>query len=327
MGNKNQPILSLRILVRKVCGLGDMILTIPWLFALREVHPGCSLHLLCHAEQGELMRRLGIVDEVFPDEGSGWHQLFSDSQGKHPLKLRPDPCQYAHVYLFSAHEDSALACALRKTIRGNVTILPARPGASETLHASTLPFRAMGMVLEERFFQGLEQNRPESREKRFFVHPGSGSNLKNWAPENFVALMEKISRLAPWASWTVLEGPSDREAVGSLCRLWKGRLEVSKPGALSFLASNLKEASLFLGNDSGVTHLAAFLGIPTLALFGPSDPRIWSPLGRRVNVASHQEDCQPCHLFGRKEECKGPCRRFPTLQEAWEALLYLGPFN
>ncbi len=205
--------------------------------------------------------------------------------------------------------------------------MPARPSVSETLHASFLPFRAMEMVLEEGFFQGLEQNRPKSKEKRFFVHPGSGSNLKNWPPENFAALMEKISKFAPWASWTVLEGPSDLEAVGSLCRLWKGRLEILKPSSLFLLASNLKEASLFLGNDSGVTHLAAFLGVPTLALFGPSDPRIWFPIGRRVSVAFHGEACEPCHLFGRKEECKGPCRRFPTLQEAWEALLSLGPFK
>jgi ADP-heptose:LPS heptosyltransferase len=50
------------------------------------------------------------------------------------------------------------------------------------------------------------------------------------------------------------------------------------------LASLLRRCSAYLGNDSGVTHLAALVGVPTVALFGPSDPALWSPLGSRVTV-------------------------------------------
>lgn len=303
-----------------------MILTVPWLLALREAHPGSSLHLLCHAGQGELLRCLGIVDEFFPDEGSGWHGFFSDTPGELSLKLRPDPCEYQTVYIFLSESGRGLALALRKRIEATVIELPARPSPFEALHASHLPFRATGMLLEERFFRGLPQEQRKSKEARFFVHPGSGSGLKNWPPENFAGLMKKASESLPLAEWTVLEGPSDQETVAALCRLWKGHLQVFRPGSLCRLASILKEGYLFVGNDSGVTHLAAFLGIPTLALFGPSDPKIWSPLGRQVRVRFHQDTCPPCHLSGRRKECGGPCRRFPSVGEAWEALLCLAPF-
>lgn len=318
---------SSQVLVRIICGLGDMILTIPWLWALKELHPGSPLHLLSHADQGELLKCLGIADEAFPEEGSGWHQLFSDAQGEFPFRLRPDPGRYEHLYLFLSESGIPLASSLRKRIQGQIRILPAKPSASQALHAAFLPFRASGISLEDRFFEGLEQKPHPVKKLSFFVHPGSGSSLKNWPPENFAALMERLSSFVPRAEWTVLEGPSDKEAVEALFRFWKGSFQISRPQSLRALASSLEQGSLFLGNDSGVTHLAAFLGIPTLALFGPSDPKIWSPLGRRVRVAFQQAACEPCHLLGPGVKCQGPCRRFPSVDEAWEALLSLGPFG
>jgi ADP-heptose:LPS heptosyltransferase len=60
----------------------------------------------------------------------------------------------------------------------------------------------------------------------------------------------------------------------------------------------LKESRLFLGNDSGATHLAAALGVPTLAVFGPSDPWLWRPLGPRVRVVTSRRLCAPCTAGG-----------------------------
>lgn len=316
-----------QILVRRVCALGDMILTIPWLLALRRVHPGSSLHLLCHGEQGELLRSLGVVHESFPEEGSGWHRLFSGPGRGFPSGLRPDPCEYNHVYLFSQEPGSPLVSILSEKIPTRLTILPARPSPSEQAHASFLPFSAMGLEPEQGLFRGFQQRGLGPEPGKFLVHPGSGSAIKNWPVENFLALMEKISGSFPLASWVVLEGPSDQEAVQALCRLWKRPLEVCRPESLSLLASCLRGGSFFLGNDSGVTHLAAFLGIPTLALFGPSNPLVWAPLGRHVRVALSGNECQPCHLSQHQLSCQGPCKRFPTVQQAWEAFCCLGPFT
>jgi heptosyltransferase III len=107
------------------------------------------------------------------------------------------------------------------------------------------------------------------------VHPGSGSTTKNWPRDRFA---EAARGLAPHARWLLVLGPAEEGDPGS-------------PGALAArgwrlrdLAALLSRAGLFLGNDSGVTHLAAAAGAPTLALHGPTDPALWAPVGPVVGT-------------------------------------------
>jgi hypothetical protein len=86
------------------------------------------------------------------------------------------------------------------------------------------------------------------------VHSGSGSPRKNW--RGFPELLSRLSE-----SRAIPQNLSLLELLGEISR-----------------------ARLFIGNDSGLTHLAAYIGCPTIALFGPTDPRIWGPIGRRVRV-------------------------------------------
>jgi ADP-heptose:LPS heptosyltransferase len=74
---------------------------------------------------------------------------------------------------------------------------------------------------------------------------------------------------------------------------------------LRLLAAVLSKCGAYVGNDSGVTHLAAATGIPTLAIFGPTDPAVWAPLGRNVKVVSSIAECSPC-ARERMRECDNP---------------------
>jgi heptosyltransferase-2 len=111
------------------------------------------------------------------------------------------------------------------------------------------------------------------------IHPGSGSPRKNWPAERFAAVLDS---LAPQRSWLLVEGPADAAAVAPLAR---------RPGAVlarglgvRTLGAILARAGLFIGHDSGVSHVAAAWCAPTLALFGPTDPAVWAPVGPRVRV-------------------------------------------
>jgi ADP-heptose:LPS heptosyltransferase len=86
------------------------------------------------------------------------------------------------------------------------------------------------------------------------IHPGSGSAKKNWP------FFDELMRRLP-----------------GCCML---------PQNLSLLelSQYVRKARAFIGNDSGITHLAAYLGCPTIALFGPTDPRTWGPIGRRSRI-------------------------------------------
>ena len=113
------------------------------------------------------------------------------------------------------------------------------------------------------------------------VHPGSGGRRKCWPAERFAEVAAGLGRPV-----VLLEGPADAEA----CRAFRDRaaspLRVARAGGLSVpqAAALVAGCGLFLGNDSGMSHLAAALGVPTVAVFGPTDPAVWSPRGPVVRV-------------------------------------------
>lgn len=110
------------------------------------------------------------------------------------------------------------------------------------------------------------------------LHPGSGSPGKKWPAERFGALAATLSAERPYA---LIEGPADREAVESV-RARAPQCLVLPGLPLRTLGAVLACAGFYVGNDSGVSHLAAAYGAPCLALFGPTDPAVWSPVGPRV---------------------------------------------
>ena len=117
------------------------------------------------------------------------------------------------------------------------------------------------------------------------VAPGSGHPRKNWPLAHYY----EVSRALGWeyglqTVW--LAGPAEEEMLPYLGALAKAQGQVllaNRP--LARLARVLSRCRLYLGNDSGLTHLAAAVGEPeVLALFGPTDPRVWAPLGPRVRT-------------------------------------------
>lgn len=108
------------------------------------------------------------------------------------------------------------------------------------------------------------------------LHPGSGGTAKRWPVEGFAALAR---RLGDRAGVVVAGGEADEPLVQVLVEAAPGAVALP-PGPLDRFAALVAGAAAYVGNDSGPTHLAALLGVPTVALFGPSDPRLWRPWGR-----------------------------------------------
>jgi len=128
------------------------------------------------------------------------------------------------------------------------------------------------------------------------IHPGSGSPLKNWPIDSFANLIFQLIKGNKWKPF-LIEGPADGEIIFRIRDLMgKETPEAIKCPDLLLLSSFLLSSQLYLGNDSGVTHLAAALGCPTIALFGPSHPEIWAPRGDSVRVLWKELPCSPCHL-------------------------------
>lgn len=128
-----------------------------------------------------------------------------------------------------------------------------------------------------------EWGKPLSRHLIFAV--GSGSLTKNWPLYNFINLVE-IARANGFEKFTAIIGPAEMErdpgAAGSLAEI-SGVCALVAP-SIHDLASAIAGANVFVGADSGVTHLAALIEAPTIALFGPTNPIVWRPVGDRVTV-------------------------------------------
>ena len=123
------------------------------------------------------------------------------------------------------------------------------------------------------------------------IAPGSGAREKNW-PEKFYCAVAEWWRKATGGAIVLLIGPVEQER-GGFERLSEGCL-VASGLSLSRAAALLDRSAVYLGNDSGISHLAAALGIRTVALFGPTDPIRWAPRGQRVTVLRRGMDCSPC---------------------------------
>jgi heptosyltransferase-2 len=118
---------------------------------------------------------------------------------------------------------------------------------------------------------------------RIALHLGSGSAQKNWPVDCWINLASEIEGLA--SELMVVTGEADRWLTAAfLERFESPKVNVCDSLPFPALAAEMRRCRLFVGNDSGVSHLAAAVGTRTVALFGPTDPAIWRPLGEHVTV-------------------------------------------
>jgi ADP-heptose:LPS heptosyltransferase len=127
---------------------------------------------------------------------------------------------------------------------------------------------------------------------KVLLHPGSGSRRKNWPLENFIRLNILLKKRGMFTTWVL--GPAEHFMVNELKKRGLRDKEVHLIHDLLDFLDLLKHAAGFIGNDSGLSHLSAFLRIPVISIFGPSDPKRWRPIGPLVKVVRSEIDCQPC---------------------------------
>jgi len=133
------------------------------------------------------------------------------------------------------------------------------------------------------------------------IHPGAGSPTKRWPLPRYQSLARQIVQRKGNAILLV-EGPAERgTGRETAADLPPERVQIAASLPLGLLGGVLSCCQSLVGNDSGVAHLAAGLGIPSLVLFGPTSPRQWSPLGSHVLVLRDTTDCGACEHGAQPE--------------------------
>ncbi|MEZ4524947.1 MAG: glycosyltransferase family 9 protein [Desulfobacterales bacterium] len=278
--------------------LGDLILTFP---ALRELRKGCTVaDGICQGKLGRLACDLHIFDRFFPLESAGFASLWSDSSPAEPRVLHLLD-SYDQILIFSFSRN--LEDNIKKMSKIPVFRVPPRPPVHQGIHVTHF-------IWDQLALQGvLPPNRALPEEKKYkcptgsqkiLIHPGSGSPRKNWPLNHFIQVYDILKSEGIEAEFIL--GPAEEFMAEDM----QGLLVHCTP-ALSEIAEIMKNASAYLGNDSGLTHLAAFLGLPVTAIFGPSDPRRWKPLGNVRILRPSDLKCPPCFETERENCADSAC--------------------
>ena len=280
--------------------LGDVLLAVPALRALRRRH-GKELVLAAQSPVGELLHILGVVDVRIRFDLLGLDRLFVDGPLDERASMLSDADQ---LVCWFGSKDPTFVRRLREIAPGSIV---APSWVAERLvwqHLlATLGEDAEGadrdpiglparLVADGR--RALEAAGWDGTLPLVIVHPGSSGTVKRWGSQGYA---EVIAGLRTRTAVTVVvhQGPTDHDAVRALLGHLPAPAAVLDNPTLPVLASALAHARAFLGNDSGVSHLAAAVGAPALVLF-TSSMRAWEPWSRRVRslmvstAGVHRED-------------------------------------
>jgi len=298
------------ILIWHQGALGDLLLAGPALAALSQHYPGARITALGHPERWGLYSRSLPLDGVWNSGEARWLHLFSD--GDLPPQIRERLAQFQLALLFSPRPQTILQARLHQAGIPAVHWLPSFPetGAEAVAALQARHLAGLGLHYVPGPFKlevGLDQDEelPElpGPGPWLAVAPGSGHPLKNWPLAHYC----EVSRALGWeyglqVVW--LAGPAEREMLPyleALARAQGQTLLANRP--LARVARILSRCRLYIGNDSGLTHLAAAVGEPeVIALFGPTDPRVWAPLGPRLRTLGAPCPQAPCAV-GRTISC------------------------
>jgi heptosyltransferase-2 len=159
---------------------------------------------------------------------------------------------------------------------------------AEILDVSSPPFPAVPIGENEaktaRNF--LRANRIDTSSPLIAVHPGSGGRKKVTPANKLGTAVIRILERFPQGKVLIIEGEADAQHVADFEGQLKAPYVKINRENLVDVAGILSRASLFLGNDSGIAHLAAAVGVPTIVVFRASNPTVWAPKGKNVWVAS-----------------------------------------
>jgi heptosyltransferase-3 len=254
-----------RTLVIHTGGIGDFLLALPCIEVLGEAGP---VGLLGRKHRLELAVAGGLAVAVHDLDAIEFHTVFDRPSSRFRTFVRE--FDRAVVWM---KDDGRIRSAFEESGVKDVRVFPGLPPETWSRHASEYYLECLGFSPRAPARLAIA---PHPEPLDVVIHPGSGSPKKNWPIERFEALATVLTRDGREVAWCL--GPAERERGLTPA----GRILPEIP--LTELASRLAGAGLYIGNDSGVTHLAAAVGCPAIAIFGPTDPRVWAPRGEQVRV-------------------------------------------
>lgn len=335
-----------RILVVKLADIGDLLTATPALRALRESFPQARIDALVTPHSAPILAGSPLVDEILTFEK---HRYDSPISAVEPsslwslMRLWRSLGSRRYEWLFILHHLTtlwgtlkyaglALSSGAKKRIgldngRGWFLTQRVKDLGFGGRHEVEYWLEVVGVVGAKTENLNLPVSEGVVKEAHLLlegsgrwkegvplvaIHPGAGeySLARRWPPDRFAqvadALMERYGTQV-----ALLGGPEEAELTQRVASLMRYKaIDLGGKTSIPLLAGLLRLCRLFVGNDSGVMHLASAVGTPVVAIFGPSNPLAWGPWSPSHEVVQIDLDCSPCIYRGfqlsRREGCETP---------------------
>jgi len=311
------------ILVIRGGAIGDFLLTLPAIRLLREAFPETRLEILGYKHIIALAEGRYYAHATRSIEYSGLASFFT-AGAKLPEDLTRYFSSFGQVISYLYDPDGHFEENLRRA--GVKNYLPAyskigagiggEPQADVTHAARRLaqPLERLALFLEEDAeaiaaplhlspedhaaadallapLKGIPAERTGTRQRPIVaLHPGSGGSHKLWPLEHWSALVDKIAAHPLRPGIVLIGGEADTARLEKLASVGGGERRIvifNRP--LPEVAAVIARSDIFIGHDSGISHIAAAAGTRSILLFGPTDPRVWAPGGSHVTVVTGRE--------------------------------------
>jgi lipopolysaccharide heptosyltransferase II len=300
-GTEASVLQPFRLLIRSSNWLGDAVMNIPAVEACKRGRPDLHLTVLTPAKLAALWRRVPAVDEV--------------------IELRPGESPRDLARRVRTHFDAALLFpnSLRSALEARalgIRTIVGFPGHSRRWLLKRIPnftpdscghhakrylqlaaFCGAPVTADDATFVRQHPAATAKALPRIGVCPGAEYGpAKRWPAERFAAALHEFHEKSP-AEWFLFgvagDAPAGEEIVRRCSFPINNRIGQT---TLDQLMDELAACDALLTNDTGTMHLAAFLGVPTVAIFGSTEPDLTAPLGDFHQILRHKVDCSPCFL-------------------------------
>jgi hypothetical protein len=257
------------LLIVHAGAMGDFILTWPALIRLKRA--GYRLSAVLPSRSLGLGLRFGLIDEGLDMDIESRSVLPFFAGDRLPGCVRPDGA------ILWMDKDEGITNLIRSSAFLPVLFIdpkPLGPGHAARFHCEAI---RQGYPVEsvDNLILGFPDARPFGRTA--LIHPGSGSRAKSFSPDCYRKIGDKLIRLGFQTAY--LLGPAELDS--GLQESFQSE-PIIRSTTVDFLADQLNQTGLFIGNDSGPSHLTGFMGVPTISLFRSTDPAVWGAIGRKV---------------------------------------------
>jgi lipopolysaccharide heptosyltransferase II len=304
-----------RVLVIRPGGIGDAVLFIPMLRALRAAWPNAELDLLAEHRNASVIAPTGLVGHVyrydrFPID------LLAILRRRYDLVIDTEQfhCLSAIVaWLTRAPRRIGFGTTLRRrlftqaigynleTYEAEMFLALARAATGEECQWDPdTPFYPLPDAARQFAQQALQ---PLKLKHKVAIHPGASIPERRWPTERYARLAQLLAEHG--AGVVVLGGPTDVAAAAQIASALDVSTHVNLAGSCSLVqaAAVVADCDMYVSADSGVLHLAYALGTPTVHLFGPGVLSKWGPPGHRFRSIAAQVPCSPCTTYGYTPPC------------------------